>query len=63
MAGLPCVLDQASVTSTSISCQAPSLAGQLLAEFWQLPSGTYNLPEDISTYTQPGVHATVCVIG
>jgi hypothetical protein len=54
VAGVPCPVDVGSVTATSIACRVPSLAGQLLAEYWQLPSGTYNLPGDIDTYTNPG---------
>jgi hypothetical protein len=54
VAGLPCVVQAGSVTATSLSCRVPSLAGQLLAEFWQMPSGTSNLPNGFSTFTNPG---------
>lgn len=54
VAGVPCGLDTSTITPTSMAYKVPSLAGQLLGEFWQLPSGTYNMPEDIATYTDPG---------
>jgi hypothetical protein len=54
VAGVPCIVDAATASSTSISCRAPSLAGQILAEYWQLPSGTNNMPTDIGSYTKPG---------
>lgn len=66
VAGVPCPVDAGSVTATSVACRVPSLAGQLLAEYWQLPSGTYNLPGDIDTYTNPGglnLHTRLLVAG
>jgi hypothetical protein len=52
--GLPCDVDAASITATQLSCRAPSIAGQLLAEFWQMPVGTRVIPEDFGAYTRPG---------
>jgi hypothetical protein len=52
--GLPCAVDVSSVTATQLSCRAPSIAGQLLAEFWQMPTGTRVIPEDVGAYTRPG---------
>lgn len=54
VAGLPCIVQTGSVTATNLSCRVPSLAGQLLAEFWQMPSGTSNLLDDIGTFTDLG---------
>uniref|UniRef100_A0A383WCP6 Fibrocystin-L n=1 Tax=Tetradesmus obliquus TaxID=3088 RepID=A0A383WCP6_TETOB len=51
--GLPCEVDAGSVTATQLACRAPSLAGQLLAEFWQMPAGTRVIPQDFGSYSRP----------
>lgn len=55
VAGLPCVVEAGSITSTRLSCRTPAVAGKVLAEFWQMPSGTNSLPPDLESYTQPGM--------
>jgi hypothetical protein len=59
--GLPCDVDVTSITATTLSCRAPSIAGQLLAEFWQMPVGTRVIPEDFGAYTRPG-EASNCIL-
>lgn len=52
--GVACDIDASSITPTQLSCRAPTVAGQLLAEFWQMPAGTRVIPENFGSYTRPG---------
>lgn len=50
------MIEPSSVTATSLVCRPPPMAGLVLAEFWQMPSGTWQLPGDLSDYTDLGDH-------
>ncbi|KXZ43941.1 hypothetical protein GPECTOR_77g37 [Gonium pectorale] len=52
IAGMPCPL--ISVDSRwSLTCRAPGMNGYVYAEYWNLASGTYTLP-DLLGYSNPG---------